>query len=56
MLSFLMLLVNNVVAESLVVRVAIDDRQFKRLKESVEVIEGLSSPLLDNGSLPGCRQ
>ena len=53
MLSFLMLLVNNVVAESLVVRVAIDDRQFKRLKESVVLIEGLSSPLLDNGSLPG---
>ncbi len=40
-------------ADSLVVRVAIDDRQFNRLDAPVIVIEGLETSLLDNGALPG---
>ena len=40
-------------ADSLVVRVAIDDRQAKRLDAPVVYIEGLKTPLLDNGALPG---
>lgn len=53
MLSLLWICVQSVLADSLVVRVAIDDRQNNRLKDPVVLIEGFSTPLLDNGALPG---
>lgn len=40
-------------ADSLVVRVAVDDRQFERLDAPKVLIEGLETALLDNGALPG---
>ena len=40
-------------ADSLVVRVAIDDRQFGRLDSPKVLVEGLETALLDNGALPG---
>ena len=56
MLSAIWLLwiaVSTVLADSLVVRVAIDDRQFDRLDAPKVIIEGLETALLDNGALPG---
>ncbi len=50
---FLLLSVSNAWADSLVVRVAVDDRQFNRLDSPVVLIEGLETALLDNGALPG---
>lgn len=43
----------TVFADSLVVRVAIDDRQFTRLDSPQVIVEGLETALLDNGALPG---
>ena len=43
----------TVLADSLVVRVAVDDRQFERLESPKVIIEGLETALLDNGALPG---
>ena len=43
----------TVLADSLVVRVAVDDRQFERLESPKIIIEGLETALLDNGALPG---
>ena len=43
----------TVLADSLVVRVAVDDRQFDRLDSPKVIIEGLETALLDNGALPG---
>lgn len=43
----------SVFADSLVVRVAVDDRQQGRLDSPKVIIEGLETALLDNGALPG---
>ena len=43
----------TVLADSLVIRVAVDDRQFDRLDSPKVIIEGLETALLDNGALPG---
>ena len=43
----------TVLADSLVDRVAVDDRQFDRLNSPKVIIEGLETALLDNGHLPG---
>ena len=40
-------------ADSLVVRVAVDDRQQGRLDAPTVIVEGLETALLDNGALPG---
>ena len=56
MISLLLLFwssISLVSADSLVVRIAIDDRQFKRLEDPIVVVEGLETNLLDNGALPG---
>jgi hypothetical protein len=45
--------ISLVLADSFVVRVAIDDRVFKRLDKPVVVIEGLETDLLDDGTVPG---
>ena len=50
---WLWIAVSTVWADSLVVRVAIDDRQFDRLDDPTVIIEGLETALLDNGALPG---
>jgi len=43
----------SVFADSLVVRVAVDDRQQGRLASPKVIVEGLETALLDNGALPG---
>ena len=43
----------SVFADSLVVRVAVDDRQQGRLDSPKVIVEGLETALLDNGALPG---
>lgn len=53
MFSLLWCCFQAVAAESLVVRVAIDDRQTNRLREPIVLIEGVAAPLLDNGTLQG---
>lgn len=56
MLSGLWLLwiaIVSVFADSLVVRVAVDDRQQGRLDSPKVIVEGLETDLLDNGALPG---
>ena len=45
--------ISLVLADSFVVRVAIDDRVFKRLDKPIVMIEGLETDLLDDGTLPG---
>ena len=53
MIYMLFWLIQVVIADALIVRVAVDDRQSKRLKDPVVFIEGLQTALLDNGALPG---